>query len=469
MKYTIDGSTTTGASCGTLVTGSTHTLLVILDGVSLPSSVNDGLTITATDCIIRGLVVQNCPDMGILSSGDGFTIECCYIGTDNTGTSSAGNGDDGLFISGSTTGVNITNNLFSGNTESGFHSNTNSEITVKGNLIGTNAAGTSVLANAHGITGFGIKNSVFGGSSASDRNVISGNTNDGFNGGATGTTNNTFKGNYIGVDITGEVDLGNGGDGIDMFANNSYIIGGTAAGEGNVISGNGGYGLVIKNSNTLEGNFIGTDKDGDTNIGNDLGGIRITTTNHDNTIGGNSSASENVIAFNTGDGISLLTTAGVNNAILRNQIFSNTESGIDLGNDGVDTNDSGDADSGCNNLQNSPEISSSIVDGSNNVTATYLVASSASNSTYPITVRFFKADAGNEEGQTYLGEHSYTSGNAENSVTTTFWQLLLFLLATILLPRHRMQMAILLNFQAVLFCQLNWFILEEQQRKIISI
>ena len=49
------------------------------------------------------------------------------------------------------------------------------------------------------------------------------------------------------------------------------------------------------------------------------------------------------------------------NSIRRNVIYDNTGMGIDLGGDGVTGNDTGDADSGQNRLQNFPEIYSATV------------------------------------------------------------------------------------------------------------
>ena len=427
-NVSIDASTATGASCGTLVSGTEHTLVVVLDGTSIPAPAvatsNAGLTIATTNCTVKGLVIQNCPDMGIIITDDDNTVECCYIGTNQAGTAAANNADDGIIINGSgaITGTTVSNCLISGNTQSGIHIGGIDEITAKGNLIGTNAAGGAAIANSVGISCFGCTNLTIGGTNATDRNIISGNTNAGYNSGGTGTSSVSFFGNYIGTDITGENDLGNGAEGIRMqHPASNYTIGGSSAGQGNVISGNGDDGIHLNDNATVLGNKIGTDKDGVSDIGNDANGIFIQSVGTDNTIGGNSSADENIIAFNGADGIEVNSfTTTVNNEIARNSIFSNNNLGIDLGENGVTANDADDNDSGANNLQNFPDITEASIDGSNNLTVTYSVNSTTGNSAYPLTVRFFKADSGNEEGQNYLGEHSYTSGNAQNSVMTTF-------------------------------------------------
>ena len=77
-------------------------------------------------------------------------------------------------------------------------------------------------------------------------------------------------------------------------------IGGSAAGEGNVISGNTGAGITIlrRTDGSVRGNLIGVGADGVTALGN--GGNGITATDSNTTIGGS-----NVIAANSGYGIAL--------------------------------------------------------------------------------------------------------------------------------------------------------------------
>jgi hypothetical protein len=79
----------------------------------------------------------------------------------------------------------------------------------------------------------------------------------------------------------------------------------------------------------------------------------------DNTIGGTVSGAANRIAHNGEDGVSVSTTSKGNRA-LSNVIFSNTGLGIDLGANGVTNNDTDDPDTGANNLQNFPVITSAI-------------------------------------------------------------------------------------------------------------
>ncbi len=54
---------------------------------------------------------------------------------------------------------------------------------------------------------------------------------------------NTVQGNFIGTDVTGTVALGNAGLGVGIRTGNG-LIGGTAPGARNIISGNGDDGRL---------------------------------------------------------------------------------------------------------------------------------------------------------------------------------------------------------------------------------
>ena len=72
-------------------------------------------------------------------------------------------------------------------------------------------------------------------------------------------------GNFIGTDESGGAPVGNV-DGISIEHASGNMVGGTATGDANVISGNTSIGIQISNTlatqNTVLGNLIGTDKDG---------------------------------------------------------------------------------------------------------------------------------------------------------------------------------------------------------------
>jgi CSLREA domain-containing protein len=306
---------------------------------------------------------------------------------------------------------------------------------IAGNFLGTNVAGTGALGNNTGVyiggSATATNNNRIGGTAAADRNVISGNTADGIqvNGGSGGAANNVIEGNYIGVDVNGILDLGNANQGVAVFSasftNTNNVIGGTAIGAGNVISGNNNMGILIADSGTtgtlVQGNRIGTNAAGTAGVGNSVAGIHFDNPTSNNTVGGTVANAGNLIAYNGQAGVQLTITVGTGNAILGNAIHSNTDLGIDLRDDGLTANDAGDGDTGANNLQNFPVLSAAMTNGAGSLN---FAGSLNSAATTVYRIEFFASSAadpsGFGEGQRYLGFTNVTtnaSGNAVIGVT----------------------------------------------------
>ncbi len=108
--------------------------------------------------------------------------------------------------------------------------------------------------------------------------------------------------NFIGTDATGKLRLGNRGNGVLLTNGSSAnVIGGQATGgndptngvfvrppQGNLISANGGDGVLINGTatnNLLSGNFIGTDACGNAALGNALDGVEIRNADGNQLIG----------------------------------------------------------------------------------------------------------------------------------------------------------------------------------------
>ena len=89
-------------------------------------------------------------------------------------------------------------------------------------------------------------------------------------------------------------------------------------------------------------------------ITNNSSGVRIEDI-VDGLVGGAAAGDGNIVQNNAGTGIALL-GATFRTAILGNSISGNAGSGIDLGGDGVSPNDAGDGDEGPNNRQNFPVL-----------------------------------------------------------------------------------------------------------------
>jgi uncharacterized repeat protein (TIGR01451 family) len=362
------------------------------------------------------------------TSADGNTIAGNTIGTDATGTIGrpngrgivVQNGADNNTIGGTTAAAR---NLISGNAIEGIliSGSTASTTTVQGNYIGTNAAGTAAVPNAfHGVAlSAGTHDNVIGGTAAGAGNVISGNGGNGI-GLFAGSTQNRIQGNLIGTNATGNGAVPNQLDGVGFVDAPNNTLGGVAAGARNLISGNGRIGVGIfeagATGNVVEGNFIGTDITGTSGLPNASNGVGIGTNNPaNNRIGGTSAGEANVIAFNLGDGIESF--SGTGNRLAGNSIFSNSGLGIDLQPDGVTSNDAGDADTGANNLQNFPVLTAAASSGG----ATTVDGSLNSAPSTTFRIEFFSSAAcdaaGNGEGRTLVG---FTNVTTDASGNTTF-------------------------------------------------
>lgn len=297
--------------------------------------------------------------------------------------------------------------------------------TIQGNFIGLNVAGTAtpVLRDSSSRRGVLISDSnnhVIGGTAPGAGNVIASYSS----GVEIYGSGNVVQGNFIGTNAAGTAALGNE-TGVLLSNNNltgnNNTIGGSAPGAGNLISGNSGDGIRMNpgSSNVIQGNLIGTDINGTGDLGNDGYGISLSTSASNNTIGGTLAGQGNVIAFNGSESRSsggVGVQSGTGNSILGNAIFANTGNnglGINLfgGTEttGVSANDSCDADTGPNNLQNFPVLKSvTNTSGSVNITGTL---NSAANTTYRL--EFFRNGAvdptGYGEGQVFLGFANVTT------------------------------------------------------------
>ena len=388
----IDGSTQPGFSGSPIIE---------IDSSALVEG--NGLHLAGGDSTVRSLVINRSYFDGIAFSKGGNRVEGCYIGTDVTGTFPRPNGGNGISSSGSnnffggTTAA--TRNVISGNNGAGIDmsraccTGDESSITgnvIRGNYIGVNAAGSAAIPNqGDGIRMSSVNANVpvtgnfVGGTQPGAGNVVSGNHHEGVELEGFHLSNNTVQGNFIGTDATGNFAIANDGDGLAVTGGNN-LIGGSSAGARNVISGNGrpgsgvsggtGVALGERPGNIVQGNIIGMNASLTAPLPNLQHGLALGGTN--SVIGGVNPGEGNVIAFNGFDGIVDATSSSAGNTFRGNSIFSNGYQtdpgmGIDIGSSGATPNDAGDADTGANNLQNFPVITSvNLGAGSVNVKGT---------------------------------------------------------------------------------------------------
>lgn len=252
---------------------------------------------------------------------------------------------------------------------------------------------------------------------------------------AIGGSNHRFYCNMIGTNPTGTADLGNGGHGILLDGTSESIVGG-AEGMTDLISGNAGAGINLAGNdgnNIVRASRIGTDATGTVAIPNGNGIVVIGSNNNtNNTIGAVAPSMSNVISGNSLDGIFLtngtvtilenqITNNGRNGitvlfasriTITRNRISGNTNLGIDLGNDGVTPNDSGDSDTGANNLQNFPVLSFATTPdgGATGMVGGGLISNINRNFRIEIFANASCDPLGYGEGQTLVGSETVNSG-----------------------------------------------------------
>jgi len=319
-------------------------------GVLLDSGAGNN-TIGGTNALTRNVIsgntldgvhIQDAPTAGNLIIGN-------FIGTNPAGTAPLGSQANGVFITGGAHDNHIgaptaapgtgAGNVISGNTGNGIWLDTTAgdHTTVQGNIIGLFSAGTTLLGGqTNGILinwGFGH---LIGGVVPGAGNIISGNSNGivlSTSGSAFGTI---IQGNYIGTDITGTLKKGNISTGVSIGNSPGTQLGGAAPGAGNVISGNAAAGVTIETGpglSLVQGNFIGTDKNGNAPIPNAIG---IVVTSNGNTIGGTQAGAGNLISGNMNDGIEIKGASASTNIIAGNLIGTNSTGSTALPNtDGV--------------------------------------------------------------------------------------------------------------------------------------
>jgi parallel beta-helix repeat protein len=420
---TIDGYSQPGAAPATNTT--TAILKIVLDG-GLTKAWYRALHISANSCVVKGLVICNFGDTAIIiQQCSGNTIEGNYIGLDATGSTPQSNGAFGILLN------DASDNLIGGSTPSarnvisanhadgielGHYGSKRNR--VMGNYIGTDATGTVYLPNGvpKGATGLRINDSadnIIGGLAEGEGNLIMGMalTNP-------GVVNNHIVGNYINTDVTGTKAIMTG-SGCGMFI---LQCSGNIIGPGNVISGCTDAGIYLSSSdpavptsNTVIGNYIGTDPTGTKPVPNCMG-IFIEG-NSSNIIGGAAKGEGNIIAHsrtNTdgygGSGVVVQTDwnglVPVGNAIVGNQIYDNDGLGIDLGgNHVVELNDEGDVDEGPNRLMNYPIIERALLTPGR--LAVQGVIDTPAQKT--VTIDLYANSQADEptgygEGETYLGQ-----------------------------------------------------------------
>ncbi|MFZ1387791.1 MAG: CshA/CshB family fibrillar adhesin-related protein [Thiolinea sp.] len=323
------------------------------------------LTVGGTSTADRNIISGNGKDGVRLYAVNTALIQNNYIGTTAAGTAALSNNQEvadyaGIMLTGAAlaTGsktITITDNVISGNdkgvanttnTSKGIKALNASLLTITNNRIGTTPDGMTALLN----TGYGIftqsaTDIVIGGTTAAERNIISGNQQDGINT-RFGTNRLNIYGNYIGFGSDGVKAIGNANNGIFLADTSNALIGNGAASGRNII-GNNSYSGIRNSTSTgtkIADNYLGTDVSGTLDKGNTLHGAYVQNSN-DVVVGGSAATDANLIVYNKVIGVFtervLPATATTNTLVENNYIgilkdgetaAGNTQAGVETKN-----------------------------------------------------------------------------------------------------------------------------------------
>ena len=468
-QLTIDGTTQSGASCGTLVpatlpanSNTPHSLLIKIAGGTGLSDVFDFQT-GSNNSVLKGIDTNStaATTANIVISSVGVTIECNYIGTDESGGSTTAEGPNtytmanGVVASGDD--VIIQNNLISGNLIGIYALGSNANI--NNNIVGTATSGFAPLVS----NDVGVRLSNTTANKILNHNIIAGNSGNGVE--IVNSFLSEITANYIGLAMNG-TPQGNQGDGIAIHdGSNTNRIGTTDDTTTNFISANSGNGVHIyktgcdgdPHGNILYNNFIGTNLSGQTanGYGNHLSGVAINEYDttciqnsvYRNVVGGTDNRDDenyhtrNIIAGNLEDGVRIYQAPGMDvrdNPVVGNSIFGNGNLGINLA---EDSNDDGIADTAlgrnptnsfdinnptenANSYLNSPTINS-VTKGNGQLDINYDFVANPANPSVTIVgyeLDFYLNDglngAGNGEGQRHIG--NFIVDGSETGATHSF-------------------------------------------------
>jgi len=317
-------------------------------GVFVPNNAPGNLILGGAVASSVNVISGNAGDGVRLEGNVSNTVQQNLIGTTGAGTAALANRGSGVHLQGANTTItSLTDNIISGNSGVGVNIISGSNSLFR-NKIGTNQAGSAAVPNgSHGVTlndpnlPTERQGQVIGKLAAGnvrESNIISGNAGDGIfiaqAGGdaATEADDILIHTNLIGVDSTGLLAIPNGGDGIEVAATctGKVQIGGMSDGQGNLISGNTGWGLRLAgpftynppqgydNTPLIYGNLIGTNVQGELALGNTAGGILVNVA-----LG---APARTVLIGDNGSGTGRQVTGGVLRAT--NQIAGNGNDGI---------------------------------------------------------------------------------------------------------------------------------------------
>lgn len=297
---------------------------LVIDAASVPY----GLEVTGANKTIKGVVIRNAQTHGLYvhgASAQGNQLMCSFVVSNTVDGVRIGGGAVGNTIGGSGTDQG---NLIAFNGSDGVHityPGTSNNVVV-GNRIGTDTDGAAAWTNG----GYGIRISNGALTNTVSSNLASGNASGGVLISGNATHSNIVQDNRIGTNFNGDAAIAGQEDGV--------VISGAPAntvGPDNLISGNERDGVRIEGgyakNNVVEGNYIGTNADGDDRISNKRLGVMLQSESSSSIIGGDTIADGNIISGNGYDGdyplyggVAILNSSS---NVLRNNLIGTTMDG----------------------------------------------------------------------------------------------------------------------------------------------
>lgn len=289
---------------------------------------------------------------------------------------------------------------------------------IQGNYLGVEPTGMRVAG--YGLVTIGGKENTLGGTTPGARNIIGAAVETGI-----GSSGNRLQGNYIGTNAAGTAALlpplgasNPEGTPVALYGKDN-LLGGLVPEARNVISGHSNPSVAIDGEGIrVQGNYIGTQADGVSPLGNKGPGISASyrpntgAPLNPNLIGGIEAGAGNVIAFNQGPGIEL-TKPGI--IVRGNAIHHNGGVGIDRGGDGASPNIPNESHSGLDAAQNYPVIELATTIQGNLTIAGKLNSYADSDFLIDFYLNDACDDSGNGEGRQYLGTTQVRTDSSFNA------------------------------------------------------
>ena len=295
--YIIGSGTTDTAIAGNLIGTNAAGNAALPNHHGVETDAAMGTNVGGVDAGLRNVISGNA-DTGVrIGNGStGTAILGNYIGTDVSGMLDVGNAN-GIQLGNSDTNTvgAAAGNVISGNDSRGVLLNGGSAFsnTVSGNLIGTNAAGTSAIPNGVGIEIIeSPDNNTIGGTTAAARNVVSGNTGNGIR---------LVDAPEAGATCLNAVD----DDGNGYINDGCPQVGATAesgaqCAQNDVVNNDPGDDSVVNDGcpsqgsttsgNVISGNYIGLNAAGTATLANGSEGVILSARASGNTVGGTNMA-----------------------------------------------------------------------------------------------------------------------------------------------------------------------------------